>query len=285
MDLPVALAQPHLAGGTVIRMGDDEGRDRQAAEPPDVVTLVSYLSPGLPEEMFELIGSAIARQLDTTVQIGWVHDRSGPRRGESDPFDGADLLYVCGPSYVELRNRGEARLVPIGLVFEDPRNGGAPRYFSDVVVRSDSPATGIGDLHDEVWAVNDDRSLSGFGCVVDAIGPHVSAIWSGSHSSSVDLVLEGEAACAAIDANHLRRTRPPGLRVVHTFGPHPIQPLVVRPDFPHTGAVVRALLDCDLSDWDVVGVGPLSDDDYPDSLDSPVPTFRAARARSSGSSR
>ena len=57
---------------------------------------------------------------------------------------------------------------------------------------------------------------------------------SGSHLNSIEAVLNGDADAAAIDSNVLRiRLREvPGLseklRVIETWGPFPIQPIVVR---------------------------------------------------------
>jgi ABC-type phosphate/phosphonate transport system substrate-binding protein len=205
------------------------------------IRLVSYLSPGLPEGLFEAIGRSIGKRVGAPVDVEFVRSRSGPSAGRSEPFDGPDLIFVCGPSYVELRRRGEAALVPSAPVFADPRNGGRTVYFFDVVVAARSGARRLDELRDRKWAVNDDRSLSGFGCVIAALGPDVAAVWSGGHDASVEMVLDGSADCASVDANYLRRRGTDGLRVVHTFGPHPIQPLVARPSFERVDAVVEAL--------------------------------------------
>jgi ABC-type phosphate/phosphonate transport system substrate-binding protein len=162
-------------------------------------------------------------------------------------------------------------------VFADPRNGGRPVYFSDVVVAAGSGARRLDELRDRKWAVNDDRSLSGFGCVIAALGPDVAAVWSGGHDASVEMVLDGSADCASVDANYLRRRGTDGLRVVHTFGPHPIQPLVARPSFERVDAVVEALCGQDLTSWGVVTFAAVDDSDYPDSLDLAASTFRSAR--------
>ena len=64
---------------------------------------------------------------------------------------------------------------------------------------------------------------------------------SGAHSTSMQLVAEAQADCAAIDANvfriapsHIRRR----LRVLETLGPYPAQPVVVRADLPEDRRII-----------------------------------------------
>lgn len=230
------------------------------------VRLVSYLSPGLPEGLFIDIGNVLAEALGRDVAVDFVTDMSGPPPGLAVPLEDIDLAFVCAPSLVELRRSGHARLVPIAPVFDDPRNGARPVYFSDVVVRSDHDASSLDDLVSAAWAVNDGRSLSGYGCVVKALGTNVAQVWSGGHHRSIELVRDGTVDAAAIDANVLRRVDTQGLRVVHTFGPHPVQPIVARSDFPEVDLVVRALAGETYPNWGVLGFSPVGDLDYPDSL-------------------
>ncbi len=51
---------------------------------------------------------------------------------------------------------------------------------------------------------------------------------SGSHLRSLELVASGEADAAAIDSNVLRLNPGENLRVIESWGPFPIQPVVVR---------------------------------------------------------
>ena len=229
--------------------------------------VVSYLSPGLPEGLFEDIGRTLESALERRVAVEFVTETSGPPIGAGDPLRDVDLAFVCAPSLVELRNLGWGRLVPIAPVFDDPRNGGRPIYHSDVVVRSDHDARTVADLADAAWAVNDERSLSGYRCVLDAMGDDVSRVWSGGHLRSIELVRDGIVDAAAIDAHVLRRLDISGLRVVHTFGPHPVQPIVAGAGFHEIAVVVGALKEMAYPRWGVVGFGPVGDEDYPDGLD------------------
>ena len=133
-------------------------------------------------------------------------------------------------------------LVAAGWVFDDPRAGGSPVYFSDVVVAAASPARSFADLRGGVWAYNDVCSLSGFHCLlrrIDRDRPFFREMRaSGAHHVSIDWVARGIADAAAIDSNGLRLAlaRDPSLRerirVLESWGPHPIQPIAARADLP-----------------------------------------------------
>ncbi len=225
--------------------------------------LVSYLSPGIPEEMFRDIAAILERRVGP-VDVAFVTDRSGPRAGLADPWGDADLAYMCDPAFRELRGRGLAFLVPAGMVFADDRNGGRPVYFSDVVVKQDHPARRLEDLADATWAVNDDRSLSGYWVVVRAFPHPVHAVTSGSHRRSAQMVAEGLVEAAAIDSN-LIDDLGGGLRVVHSLGPNPIQPLVASPELgrERIADIAEWLIAADPPDH-LRAFVPVSDSDYPD---------------------
>lgn len=230
------------------------------------LSLVSYLSPGLPEGLFHAVGDHLTRSLGRPVSVSFVVEASGPDPEADDPLDGADLAFVCAPSYVALRRIDAAVLVPAAPVFDDPRTAGRPVYFSDVVVRDDHAARSLDDLVSAAWAVNDEQSLSGYGCVVKALGADVARVWSGGHLASMSLVRSGEVDAAAIDANTLRRVDAAGLRVVHTFGPHPVQPMIARRSCGAVDDIAGALATLSLPEWGVVSFSPVTDADYPDSL-------------------
>src|SRR5262249_49414422 len=131
-------------------------------------------------------------------------------------------------------------------------------YFSDVVVAADNPARSFRDLRGGVWAYNDVCSLSGFHCLLrridpDGAGRHFFRAMrvSGAHHVSIDWVARGLADAAAIDSNGLRLAfaREPELRsrirVLESWGPHPIQPIAARADLPveMRRAVAAALLE------------------------------------------
>lgn len=151
---------------------------------------------------------------------------------------------MCTPSYLWLQ---ELRPPPVELlgvapVFDDDRNQGRPVYFCDVVVRRDAQfRSSFAELEGGSWAYNDAASLSGYYCLLNKLaelgadeGFFDSITCSGSHLNSIQAVLCGEADAAAIDSNVLKmsfREAPAlreRLRVIESWGPFPIQPVVVR---------------------------------------------------------
>jgi phosphonate transport system substrate-binding protein len=207
--------------------------------------ILSYLAPSLPEGLFELVAEAIASRTGGRVTVDFETSVSGPVP-ETDPFASgrADAAFVCGPSYALLRSAGApVEIVPAAPVFDDPRNAGRPVYFSDVVVRRDHPARALEDLRGAVWTYNDRQSLSGWHRMLNRLEAaglgapeHFFSrlLPSGAHVRSIDLVSRSEADVSAVDSNVLllERRRNPHLdgrlRVLESWGPSPIQPVLVR---------------------------------------------------------
>jgi phosphonate transport system substrate-binding protein len=112
-------------------------------------------------------------------------------------------------------------------------------YFSDVVVRADSPYASFDDLRGTRWAYNEPYSHSGFVVVLyelarlgkgtDFVGQAVEA---GFHDEALQMILAGRADWAAIDSQVLAlwlRGRPAlrrKLRTVAVLGPSTVQPVV-----------------------------------------------------------
>jgi phosphonate transport system substrate-binding protein len=106
-----------------------------------------------------------------------------------------------------------------------------PEAFADVVVRVSSSHRTFDDLRGTTWAYNDPNSKSGWFSMLDRAGGagyFARCVQSGSHLRSLELVASGEADAAAIDSNVLRLHARDDLRVIESWGPFPIQPVVVR---------------------------------------------------------
>jgi len=154
---------------------------------------------------------------------------------------------MCAPSFVWARELRPPLVELLGVlpVFDDERNLGRPVYFCDVVVRSDAPIQAFSELEAGSWTYNDACSLSGYYSLLNKLAESGadesffdSVTCSGSHLNSIKAVLSGEADAAAIDSNVLRirlREEPAlqeRLRVIESWGPYPIQPVVVRSALP-----------------------------------------------------
>ena len=215
---------------------------------------ITYLAPALPEELFALVARLVGERLGLDTSVVADLRTSGPERDGADPFTSgeADIGFLCAPPFLWLRDRQPpaVELVEAAWLFDDPRTNGAPVYFSDVIVDRDCRAQSFADLQGGVWAYNDVCSLSGFHCLMRRLGSRGNRFFremraSGAHHTSIEWVARGSADAAAIDSNGLRLAmrRDPTLadrvRVLESWGPHPIQPIVARADLP--AALRRAI--------------------------------------------
>lgn len=125
------------------------------------------------------------------------------------------------------------------------RYGGAPVYFSDVIVPADSPAWTFDDLAGCTWAYNDPASHSGRTVVLHRLldlGVDASffgrVVRSGFHATSIRLVAGGVVDASAVDSQVLAMelAADPSLdgrvRVIDTLGPSTIQPVTAGTHLP-----------------------------------------------------
>jgi phosphonate transport system substrate-binding protein len=149
-----------------------------------------------------------------------------------------DVAFLCGLPYVRLAEQLDPLAAP---VVAGDRYGGRPVYFSDVIVSRDSPFQAFAELRGASWSFNDPDSHSGYLATLTRLlelgetdaffGRVIDAGW---HQVSIELVASGRVDAAAVDSHVLAvelRDRPDlanRLRVIESFGPSPIQPVVAR---------------------------------------------------------
>jgi len=205
--------------------------------------LITYLAPGLPLALFAGVAEYLGRALGCSTSLISDASRSGPEPGGSEPFsEGAcELGFLCAPAYLWLARPPApvVELVPAAFVFDDARNGDRPTYFADLVVAPGTRARALDELAGARWGYNDRSSLSGYFSVLFELerrglgsGHFSAAVALGSHHAALDAVEQGTIDCAAIDSNTLlleqRAGRRRRVRVLESFGPYPVQPVVVR---------------------------------------------------------
>jgi ABC-type phosphate/phosphonate transport system substrate-binding protein len=196
-----------------------------------MLRFLTYLAPSIPRELFAHVARRAGERCGVETSLDFETRISGPLEGDDDPFaDGrADVGFVCAPTYRWMRER--VTLLP-ALVPLDPRAGGRPVYFADVVVRAGSPVARFDELRGRRWAYNDRNSRSGWFSMLERVGGDArffsETLHAGSHLRSLAAVREGRADAAAIDSNVLFRERCDDLRIIETWGPYPIQPAIVR---------------------------------------------------------
>jgi ABC-type phosphate/phosphonate transport system substrate-binding protein len=208
--------------------------------------------------------------------------------------------FVCSPSYLWLRERepSPVELLGVAPVFGSGRNGDRPVYFCDVISARGNDISGFADLRGRSWAYNDACSLSGYYGLLrklDEMGEDQrffgEVLRSGSHLDSIRMVADHEADAATIDSNVLwmRLKERPALadlvRVIDSWGPFPVQPVVVRSglDPALKGALRDAFLDLDvyavpaLAGFGFRRFAPVTDEDYaperllPNASEKPAP--------------
>jgi phosphonate transport system substrate-binding protein len=202
-----------------------------------MLTVASFLAENA-RPVYERIGEWLGRQVGEPA--AFCRDAWDERHRRLDAGD-IQVAFICGLPYSEKHDRpGRPVELLAAPVMAGARYGGRPVYFTDVVVRHDSPARSFADLRGTVWAYNDDGSNSGYAMPRDHLlrlgetrGYFARAVASGSHQKSIELVLAGEVHASGIDSTVLElecRQRPGlagGLRTVESIGPCPIPPVVV----------------------------------------------------------
>ncbi|MEM7141702.1 MAG: PhnD/SsuA/transferrin family substrate-binding protein [Actinomycetota bacterium] len=215
---------------------------------------VSYMSPGFPPSLFELL----AREMGAEVHFETA--TSGPPAG-IDPFrDGTfDLGWICSTSFVDLALRHEhpsVQIAGVAWVPDDPDADGRPVYFGDLVVRGDDDRIhSVADLAGLRVGCNDIVSLSGHYALRFAIEDlhedpdrFADLVFTGGHHRSLDALVAGDVDAAVVDSVvRIGRGRHDSavadLRVVERLGPWPVQPLVARSEMDEADlARLRAAL-------------------------------------------
>ena len=196
-----------------------------------MLRFISYLAPSIPRELFALVARDVSESCHVETAVEFEAAISGPLDGDDDPFADArvDVGFVCGPTYRWMHDR--VTLLP-ALVPLDGRAAGRPVYFADVIVRGDSGIARFDELRGRRWAYNDRNSRSGWFSMLERVSGKArffsQLIHAGSHLQSLEAVRDGRADGAAIDSNVLLRQAHADLRVIESWGPFPIQPVIVR---------------------------------------------------------
>jgi phosphonate transport system substrate-binding protein len=154
--------------------------------------------------------------------------------------------FICGLPYVMLRDnpRPAARLIAAPIM-KAARYGGKPKYYSDLIVRQDSPYQSIHDLAGKTFVYNDEISNSGYNLPRYRLlqlgltkGFFGKVLRSGSHEESIRMVAEGEADASFVDSLVLDYDREKGfghaaeVRVLESVGPVGICPIVASNRMP-----------------------------------------------------
>ena len=197
------------------------------------IRFATFLAPNM-QPVYEFIVRYVGEKLNrpTTLIVGSSFDQFAA--GE------ADVGFICGLPYIRLRDQQKPSVELLAApVLSGERYGGKPIYFSDVIVRRDSPIQMFADLRGRSWCYNDPDSQSGYNVVRYWLAQQGETCAyfgkvheAGFHQRSIRLVCAGEIDASAIDTQVLAielRDNPElasQLRIIDTIGPSPIQPVV-----------------------------------------------------------
>ena len=203
-------------------------------------------------------------------------------------FDTGEIQvgWICGLPYVWKADSGQPPVALLAApVMAAPRYQNKPIYFSDVIVRADSPFTCFADLRGARWVYNEPHSHSGY----NLVAYHLATLgedWSyfnevrasGAHQLSLEMIQNGRCDASAIDSTvlEIEFAKDPSLksqlRTIETLGPSPIPPWVIRNDVPDTlkQQIRRTLLTMHhspagrtiLSNHGMTQFVPITDSDY-----------------------
>ena len=148
-------------------------------------------------------------------------------------------VFTCGLPYVRKADQQPPRLRLIAApVLAADYYQNRPIYFSDIIVRADSPYQTVNALRGKTWAYNEVFSLSGYILFLHYLLTSGETtrfcgrtIQSDSHTISMDWVEQGRADFAVIDRVVLdmefeqRPERAETFRTVKRLGPCPIPPV------------------------------------------------------------
>jgi phosphonate transport system substrate-binding protein len=211
-----------------------------------VLRFASFLSPAL-YPTYEQIIDAIAYYTGIPARLEVGEDLTDLTEGR---LAGA---FICGLIYTQLTRNSPATVeLSAAPLLLGQRYEQQACYFSDIVVRRDSPFASLADLADCTWAYNEITSHSGYNLVhysllQRGLSPTYFSAWraSGSHARSLALVAQGEADATAIDSHVLSallRDDPQlaeQIRRIGSFGPSAVPPFVVSTDL--SSSVRRAI--------------------------------------------
>ena len=209
-----------------------------AAQGGGPLRFATFLAPNM-LPVYRFLADRVGERLGRPVELVVGSSFDQFERGE------ADLGVICGLPYVWLAARQRPPVEPLAApVLAGDRYAGRPVYYSDVVVRRDSRVVRLEDLRGRSWAYNEPASHSGHTVTLYSLvrmgarpGFFARVVEAGFHQRALRLVVAGAVDAAAIDSQVLAielRDHPDldGLRVIGSFGPSTIQPVVAASRLP-----------------------------------------------------
>lgn len=213
-------------------------RQKRSAKSLRFTSVQAQNSESVVADIAAYLGRRLGIETEFVNHVDWKERERMLDAGE------LDVAWICSLPYTWRAASGIELLA--APVMEGERYGDRAIYFSDVVVRTETPYRCFEDLRGSRWAYNEPHSHSGYNVVRyhmgrSGIGDRFfgSVTESGAHQESLRLILDAEVDASAIDSMVLEREmaiRPNQyagrLRTLAILGPSPAPPWVTRADLP-----------------------------------------------------
>src|SRR4029077_10270593 len=182
------------------------------------------------------------------IETGYVNDIPWQERERLFDEGEIQILWLCGLPYVYKADQPKSDMELLAVpVPAGSRYQGRAIYFSDVVVKKESPFQTCAELRGSAWAYNEPRSHSGYNVVRaylfelgESQGFFGKVVESGAHQISLEMILSSRVDGTAIDSTVLEWATAQQseiaqqIRIIETFGPSPIPPWVITKRVPET---------------------------------------------------
>ncbi len=213
------------------------------------VAVAAIISPRGTLESYQPLMDYLQQELGRPVEL--VQRRTYAEVNDLVRRNEVDVAFVCTRAYVEGKRQFGMQLLAVPVVH------GQKVYYSQIIVKADSPYHSFADLRGAVFAFTDPLSNSGY------LYPNVllarmhetpqtffsRTFFTYSHDNAIHAVADGVADAAAVDSLVLQYAleREPDLRnkirVIHTSEPFGMPPVVTGPDIrPQTKAQLQSVL-------------------------------------------
>lgn len=197
------------------------------------IRFATFLAPNM-YPVYQCVADYVGQQLGCRTELIAGESFAVFERGE------IDVGFICGLPYVQLAASSDPPVEPLAApVLHGARYRGLPIYFSDVVVRRDSPYRAFAELRGCAWAYNEQNSHSGYNItrytlvqLGETHGFFSRVVEAGFHQDALRMVAGGLVDASAIDSQVLAielREHPDlaeHVRILDALGPATIQPVV-----------------------------------------------------------